>query len=653
MIDRIADTLVLTFTGGVSLDLWKRTGVLAREWALYQSMGRHYGRILLVTYGGATDRDIALNLTAGGARVRVVCNDRGMGRDEFATASAEEVADTLRGASGVVVKSNQLDGAEAAERIARRLRADGLRVGLVVRGGYHWSVFVARREGAQTAAAKNASTLEGAVCRGADVVVGTTRTMVDELTWQHGLTRESSRVIPNYVVERQPTNGARAPGLVLCAGRMEAQKRFELLIDAMGLVARQAPGARLVIVGDGELEASLRRRAADSGAAVEFAGRLAHEDLLERMSRCWMYAQVSEYEGHPKTVIEAQMSGCATLVTDSPGLREVVRNEENGLLVDEDVASIASGIVRLLGDASLRDRLGSAAAERARDVYALERVLPLEIAAHKDALARGAARAESGGAVAPVRWEPDLLQAPVQAAVGEWARSLQGFTRRLPARRRAEFLMALDEPLYQMQGRSAVDANGGLHPKHHLMRYHDFFVERIGPGERVLDLGSGVGAVACSVAERSGAVVMGMDIDPANVANAQQRAINAGLVDRTSFVCGDITTHRADGLFDVLILSNVLEHVRNRAALLRMWMEWYRPSRILMRVPAFDRDWRTPWKRELGLEWRLDDTHEIEYTVESLASEVGAAGLAISEQVANWGEYWIEARDASCVEARA
>lgn len=649
MNDRIADTLVLTFTRGISLELWQRTGVLAREWAIYERLGGRYRRIVLVTYGGAEEKTIAATLQAGDARLEVVCNDRGAPEDAFALAVADVVAERLRGDARVVVKSNQMDGADVAERIARRLRADGARVGLIVRGGYHWSAFMARRHGADTLAARNASTLEGASCRAADVVVGSTAAMVDGLSWQHGLSVDRARVIPNYVLTPPAAPSSRKAVLVLSAGRLEGQKRFDMLIDAMSIVARSDRNARLHIVGDGELLQPLRAQAQALEAPVDFVGRKTHDALLKMMSGCAVYAQVSAYEGHPKTVIEAQACGSAIVVTDSPGLREVVRHGETGLVADPSAESVAAEILRLLEDAALREKLGAQARERANANYAIEAVLPLEIAAHRDALARGSTPA-AHAAAAPVRWEPDLLHAPIAESVEQWARSLHGFTRRLTARRRAEFLMALDEPLYQMQGHAAVEANGGLHPKHHLMKYHDFFVERIRPGERVIDLGSGVGAVACSVAERSGATVVGVEIEPANIAAAEQRVREAGLGGQVSFVRGDITTHRAPGAFDVVILSNVLEHVPERSALLRIWSEWYQPSKILIRVPAFDRDWRTPWKRELGLEWRLDDTHEIEYTLETLKQEVSSAGLVISEQVANWGEYWIVAQAPARVE---
>jgi 2-polyprenyl-3-methyl-5-hydroxy-6-metoxy-1,4-benzoquinol methylase len=102
-----------------------------------------------------------------------------------------------------------------------------------------------------------------------------------------------------------------------------------------------------------------------------------------------------------------------------------------------------------------------------------------------------------------------------------------------------------------------------------------------------------------------------------------------------------------DETFDVVILSNVLEHLPERAAFLRHVQESLQPARLLVRVPLFERDWRVPLKREVGVEWRLDPTHQTEYTQESFAEEISAAGLEIAHQEVRWGELWAELRPAS------
>jgi hypothetical protein len=74
-----------------------------------------------------------------------------------------------------------------------------------------------------------------------------------------------------------------------------------------------------------------------------------------------------------------------------------------------------------------------------------------------------------------------------------------------------------------------------------------------------------------------------------------------------------------------------------------MWREWYGAKTFLIRVPAFDREWRVPWKKELGVEWRLDPTHETEYTLPQLEAELREAGLRVADCVTRWGEYWVRA----------
>jgi 2-polyprenyl-3-methyl-5-hydroxy-6-metoxy-1,4-benzoquinol methylase len=200
------------------------------------------------------------------------------------------------------------------------------------------------------------------------------------------------------------------------------------------------------------------------------------------------------------------------------------------------------------------------------------------------------------------------------------------------------FLFHLDHRLYPLQGQKAIEYDGGLHTKHRHIRYHDFFVGRIRAGECVLDIGCGMGAVAYDVAEKAGAYVVGIDLSPDNIAQARERYAHP----RVEYRAGDALQELPDGPFDVVILSNVLEHLPERPAFLRQVQRVACPSRFLIRVPLFERDWRVPLKKELGVEWRLDPTHETEYTLEAFAEEMAAAGLRIAHQEVRWGEIWAE-----------
>lgn len=190
---------------------------------------------------------------------------------------------------------------------------------------------------------------------------------------------------------------------------------------------------------------------------------------------------------------------------------------------------------------------------------------------------------------------------------------------------------------------AALEYGDGVHVKHRLMRYHDFFVNRIKAGERVLDVGCGYGAVASSIAERAGARVTGIDLSEANIAKARAAFTRPNL----EFMVGHAPEDLRSDHFDVIVLSNVLEHVDRRIDFLRQLVGKATPARLLIRVPMFDREWRVPLRKELGLYHFSDPTHFIEYTREEFEQEMRGAGLAIRHLQVNWGEIWAEVSPAA------
>jgi SAM-dependent methyltransferase len=214
------------------------------------------------------------------------------------------------------------------------------------------------------------------------------------------------------------------------------------------------------------------------------------------------------------------------------------------------------------------------------------------------------------------------------------------YVRRLPPDEALRFLFDLDERLYRLQGRHAIRYGGGIHTKHRHLRYHDFFTERVAASETVLDIGCGHGAVAQAIAQRTGAQVTGIDLSEDNIRLARHRHTAPGV----EYVCGDVLTDLPRGHYDVVVMSNVLEHIEQRVEFLHRVLEATSPHRLLFRVPLFERDWRVPLKRELGAEWRLDRTHFTEYTQESFHEEMTAAGLAAIHLEIRWGEIWCELR---------
>jgi 2-polyprenyl-3-methyl-5-hydroxy-6-metoxy-1,4-benzoquinol methylase len=120
-------------------------------------------------------------------------------------------------------------------------------------------------------------------------------------------------------------------------------------------------------------------------------------------------------------------------------------------------------------------------------------------------------------------------------------------------------LMRMDNLGYKLISKFATKAEGGTHPKHRLTEYHDFFLHHVEPDDSVLDIGCGNGLLTYDVASKARNVTA-IDIDERNIEWAKRNHNKENI----RYLCGDATQLRFVEKFDVIILSNVLEHIEDR-----------------------------------------------------------------------------------------
>ena len=162
---------------------------------------------------------------------------------------------------------------------------------------------------------------------------------------------------------------------VLYLGRLKRYKRVDLIIRAMARLRERGVAARLVIGGRGDAQVELERLVAelDLGGIVRFAGFVSEEEKRELFRRSWVHALTSPKEGWGISNMEAAACGTATVASDSPGLRDSVRDGSTGFLAPHgDIDALADRFSRILQDASLRDQLGMQARAFA-ELYSWER----------------------------------------------------------------------------------------------------------------------------------------------------------------------------------------------------------------------------------------------------------------------------------------
>lgn len=162
--------------------------------------------------------------------------------------------------------------------------------------------------------------------------------------------------------------------LVVGIGRFVRWKGFDDLVAAVAKGREQVPALKLVLVGDGdargELEAQVSRLGL--GNAVAFAGMAERADVNAYLSAADVVAVPSVHangfvDGQPTVALEAMAVGKPLVVTRVGGLPDLVREGENGLIVEErDPDALSSAIVALAGDGQRRAAMGAAGRERVR-----------------------------------------------------------------------------------------------------------------------------------------------------------------------------------------------------------------------------------------------------------------------------------------------
>ena len=179
-------------------------------------------------------------------------------------------------------------------------------------------------------------------------------------------------------------HGAGEDAVVLViVSRLVAHKGHGPLFEA----AARIPSAQLWVVGErlpsdhGETIDGLIAAARDRlGPRLTLFGARADVDRILRAAD--VFVLPSEFEGMPRTVAEAMMTGLPVVATKIRGTREQVVDGETGFLVPVgDVDSLAERLARLAADPALRARMGAAGLARARALYDERAVIARQVEA--------------------------------------------------------------------------------------------------------------------------------------------------------------------------------------------------------------------------------------------------------------------------------
>jgi glycosyltransferase involved in cell wall biosynthesis len=164
----------------------------------------------------------------------------------------------------------------------------------------------------------------------------------------------------------EPTTTAKATmPTFLYVGRLSPSKRIPDVIHAFAFFRDSVRTGQLWLVGDGPVEylRKLQHLVSALGLRdhVEFCGRVSVDDKYRRMAQSHMLLMASAREGWGLVVIEANSCGTPAVVYDVPGLRDAVRNDQTGLVVEPSPRALARGMQHLWEQPDLYGRLATEA----------------------------------------------------------------------------------------------------------------------------------------------------------------------------------------------------------------------------------------------------------------------------------------------------
>ena len=219
------------------------------------------------------------------------------------------------------------------------------------------------------------------VGRGADVVIAVSAADRTRMIALERLPRDKVRLIPNRVPPLPPPQtdvraeldvSVDAP-VIGTLTVLRREKALDVLVEAARQLAPRFPGLKVLIAGTGPEEERLRsliaaRGLTDTVLLLGFRSNVA--DVLAALN---VAVFSSDREGSPLAVIEAMAAGLPIVATSVGGIPELLRRDEDALLVPpRDPPALAEAVARLLEDPALRETLGKRAQERQRRLFDIE-----------------------------------------------------------------------------------------------------------------------------------------------------------------------------------------------------------------------------------------------------------------------------------------
>jgi len=234
--------------------------------------------------------------------------------------------------------------------------------------------------------------IEHLMIRYSDYFITTTDTLKSYLINMGFRYPEKIFIIPNYVDTDLfvPSSEAHDNKMfkILSVGRLSEQKNFPLLLQGVSRLQELTDKQiKLTIVGAGPLKEALLSEASARKVSLTIIDRIPNSEMHPLYTDNHLFVMTSPREGHPRALIEAMACGLPIVGTNVTGISDIIKDNDDGLLCDENRDSVANQILRIINDKELAARLGENARKQAVARYSFKALLEKESLIYKQIFA--------------------------------------------------------------------------------------------------------------------------------------------------------------------------------------------------------------------------------------------------------------------------
>jgi len=364
--------ICLFFTYGISLKKWDELGIIDREIILYNNLVKRGAEVAFFTYGDEDDLSYASRIPG----IKIIpaymsCRNYKNKKLNFLHSFLLPLKFRKVLTQFDILKTNQMWGSWVP-LIAKWL----LGKRLILRCGYeHYYTLLSDKCGCVKRSIFYL--FSWIMYFYSDRIVLTTDLIAEFVSKTFLVPEKKISLQPNFIDTElfAAKNGTvLQEKRLLFVGRLSREKNLFALIEACKKI-----NTGVDLIGDGILKPELQEFANRIKADVRFLGIIPNKELPAYIVRYDIFILPSFYEGNPKTLLEAMSCAMPVIGTNVDGIRELINNNENGILCGVTAEEIAGAIIRLADDPGLKQKLGQNARKYIVNNCSINRIVDTEL----------------------------------------------------------------------------------------------------------------------------------------------------------------------------------------------------------------------------------------------------------------------------------